>query len=232
MQISEEKNKHYHIEKIHMANDCKIQGVYPPYPNNYGFFMIIDGKPNSGKTTMLLNMLKKTKNKDTLYHKFDKVFLFSASLHTIGVKLKLPDERMFDTLEELSEILDELRDQEEKEQVLIIIDDLISDINNSEVFTKMVYNRRHICGSISIIITTQVYNKLPLSIRKAADNLVIFTTTNKKELESIYQEYVNTSREEFNEIVKYSFQNNHDFLFIKTDNTFYRNFSKLNFSTI
>ena len=96
---------------------------------------------------------------------------------------------------------------------------------------KLLYNRRHIAGSISIIIATQVYNKLALPLRKVATHLVLFNTSNKREFDSIYSDFINLKREDFDTITRYVFQDSHDFMFINTvENQFYRNFNHLSFS--
>ena len=75
--IIEEKNNKYKIEPIKMANDLIIPNVDDPLPNKFGFFLLLIGKPNSGKNNFLLNLLQKNKNKNSYYKKFDRVNIFS-----------------------------------------------------------------------------------------------------------------------------------------------------------
>ena len=100
-------------------------------------------------------------------------------------------------------------------------------------------NRRHLAGqggSVSVIITTQVYNKIPAPIRKTASHIVIYHTKNKKELETIFDELVLIPKQEFYEILKYTFKKKNDFLYIDTNkdfnNMFHRNFNQLEFGTL
>ena len=228
LEISETKNDLYKISPIKMSNDAPIPNVHPPLPQNYNFFMIICGQPGSGKTCFMLNLINK-KNKHSLYKKMDRVFLFSNSLHTIGEKIKLPEERMFNGLDELEEVVEGLKS--ENHRALIILDDVISDIKNNDFFMKLLYNRRHIGGGVSIIIMTQVWNKLPLGLRKVASQLVFFNTSNKKEFQSIYDDFINIKRETFDEIIKYIFDDKHNFMFLDTVNKqFFKNFNLLTFS--
>ena len=131
--------------------------------------MLIVGKPGSSKTTLLLNLICK---RGKMYNKkFDRVYLFSPSLGTIEdcPFEKLADDQMFEELSEeiLQGVLDEIRDSGEK--VLFIMDDVVNDMKKEarleKLLCKVLMNRRHQCGaggSLSVWITTQVYNKVLL----------------------------------------------------------------------
>ena len=78
------------------------------------------------------------------------------------------------------------------------------------------------------MITTQVYNKIASGIRKAATDLVLFCTTNKKELDSVYQDFINIPKPDFDKVCRYCFKTKHDFLVYRTAmNEYYHNFNKL-----
>jgi hypothetical protein len=225
MKIEEIKNEKLQIEAFKMANDAVIKKVVPPLPNNYGFFLMIIGTPGSGKSTMWLNLITK-REKHTYYKKFDKVYIFSNSLKTITTKIHLPDERLYDGISELESLVESIRDSDDR--VLLIIDDCVTDLKHADYLLKLIYNRRHIAKSVSIIITTQVYNKIHMAVRKAASDLVLFSTTNKKELDTVFAEYINIPKPDFEEVCRYCFRTKHDFLFYKTaDNSYYRNFNLL-----
>lgn len=227
MHIKETKNDAYSIDAIPMNNDAPIPNVLPPLPQFYNFFMIVCGQPGSGKTCFFLNLINK-KSKHTFYKKFDQVHILSNSLHTISQKIKLPEDRLHHGIDDLEDLVDQLSTQ--KDRALIILDDVISDIKNNEFFMKLLYNRRHIGGGISIVILTQVWNKLPLSLRKVAGHVVLFNTSNKKEFDSFFGDFINEKRETFDEIIKYTFDKKHSFLFLDTDKKqFYKNFNLLTF---
>ena len=226
MKIKEYSNKNYKIDEIKMTNDAPIKNVMAPLPENYNFFMLLISKPGGGKTTWWVNLIYK-KAKKTFYKKFDRVYIFSKSLKTISTKIKLDDDRMFDGVDELESIIEKIKDADDK--TLIIIDDCISDLKDTDWMMKLIYNRRHLGGGISIIITTQVYNKLPLNLRKCASDLVLFSTTNKKEIESIYDDYINIPKNDWINLCNYVFKkDNHQVLYYKCDtNLFYHNFNLL-----
>ena len=175
---------------------------------------------------MLLNLITK-KDKSGYYKKFDKVFIFSNSFKTITTAIKLPEDRIFDGIGDLEMLLDKIKDDDDK--TLLIIDDCVTDLKNHDFVLKMIYNRRHISGSLSICITSQNYNKIPLAIRKACTDLVLFNTGNKREVEAIYDDMINIEKKYYEQIIRYCFSgSSHDFIFYKTESgDFYHNFNKL-----
>ena len=118
--------------------------------------------------------------------------------------------------------------KESDDRILLIIDDCVADIKNDDYMLKLIYNRRHLAGGISIIITSQVYNKVKLPIRKAASDIILFTTGNKKEIASVFNDFVNIPEPAFNKIIQYCFKGKHDFMCYCTETCdFYRNFNLL-----
>ena len=95
-------------------------------------------------------------------------------------------------------------------------------------------NRRHLAGengSVSVIITSQVYNKIPPPIRKQASQIVLYHTKNRKEIDNLFDELILIPKKEFYEILKYVFQKKHDFMYLDTNKDFdkmiHRNFNQL-----
>jgi hypothetical protein len=103
-------------------------------------------------------------------------------------------------------------------------------LKSPDYLLKLIYNRRHLAGGISIIITSQVYNKIALPIRKASNTLVLFSTGNKKEIASVYQDFMNIPEKDYNAIVSYCFRHgSHDFMVYQTSTgKFFHNFNELN----
>ena len=131
--------------------------------------------------------------------KFDRIYLFSPSLGTIDdcPFEELPEDQKYEELSEdiLEGVLDEIRDSGEK--VLFIMDDVVNDMKKEarleKLLCKVLMNRRHQCGSggsLSVWITTQVYNKVPAPVRKCASQLVMYETRNRMELDSLYNEVI------------------------------------------
>ena len=125
----------------------------------------------------------------------------------------------------------------------MILDDVVNDIRKNKgvdkSLAKILYNRRHItadggdeANGVSVWLTTQSYNRIPLMIRKVANGLIAFKLKNVKEILSIYDEFViGLSKEQFMNVLKYVYKDPYDFLFMNFDEPWYqvyhRNFAKL-----
>ena len=73
----------------------------------------------------------------------------------------------------------------------------------------------------------------PAPIRKTATQIVIYSTKNKKELDTIFEELILIPKEEFFEILRYCFDKSHNFIYIDVNNShdkmFHKNFNQLEF---
>ncbi|MAL77363.1 MAG: hypothetical protein CMM62_20570 [Rhodospirillaceae bacterium] len=213
------------ISKFKFTCDDADETIPKPLPQQGGFAMLIIGKPRSGKTNLLLNLT--TKAHKNFNRKFDKVFLFSPSVNTMEndpFEL-LPEDQKFEvaTQENLIGVLDTIKDTGEK--VLMILDDCISDIRGkgkSEIenlLHRIFFNRRHLAGkggSLSIIATSQTYNKIDPKLRKTASHLVFFENKNKKELDSIFEEVILIPKKEFYDVLRYIFDKKYQFMYVDT----------------
>ena len=213
------------ISKFKFTCDDADDTIPKPLPQQGGFAMLIIGKPRSGKTNLLLNLT--TKAHKNFNRKFDKVYLFSPSVNTMEndpFEL-LPEEQKFEvaTEDNLLSVLSEIKDTGEK--VLMILDDCISDIRGkgkSEIenlLHRIFFNRRHLAGkggSLSIIATSQTYNKIDPKLRKTASHLVFFENKNKKELDSIFEEVILIPKKEFYDVLRYIFDKKYQFMYVDT----------------
>ena len=242
MEISEiEPDKKIILSKFDFSCDDIDDSIPDPLPNILNFFLLICGRPGSGKTTLILNLIAK---RGKLYNKkFDKVFVFSPSLMTMKNNPfeDLPEDQVDTELSEenLEVALESIKDTGEK--VLFILDDVVNDMKKigvQRVLSKMLMNRRHLAGengSTSWIITSQVYNKIPAPIRKTASHIIIYHTKNKKELDTIYDELIIVPIKDFYDILKYCFDKKHHFVYIDVDKPydkmFHKNFNCLEFNS-
>lgn len=229
MQITETVNTGILLKGVQAKNDCEIKGLEAPL-QSYNFFYGIIGGPGSGKTSLWLNLIT-TKGK-YYYKKFDKIFIFSSSIHTITKKIDLEPERFYNGLDwtDFSLLLETIKESEDR--VLLIFDDVISSIQkNIKPFLNLVYNRRHIGGGCSLMLVSQVFNKIPLEVRKVMSGVFLFTTRNKRELDSFFEDYISYSRDDFSLILKKCFDTKHSFIYIDTTtDTIFHNFNKLTIS--
>lgn len=233
-EVKNPNHKDLEIKGIKYSSDALDITIPKPLPQGV-FFMMLCGKPKSGKTTFLINLLAR---KNKFYNKkFDKVFVFSPSIFSGNLEEnpfdKLPEHQKHRDLDSLDEIIQSLYGSDEK--ILFILDDIQSEIKGKVLNTllHLINNRRHYTSKgISIIITTQVYNQIPLKIRKGVSHIVFWSSKNKKEINSIHEEYLSfLGDKELRKILNFIWQTTHDFLFISTyesqDKMLYRNFNSL-----
>src|SRR6056300_888651 len=152
------------VSKFAFTCDGFDETIPKPLPQQGGFAMLIIGKPRSGKTNLLLNLT--TKAHKNFNRKFDRVYLWSPSIHTMEndpFEL-LPEDQKFEslTLDNLQTVLGEIKDTGDK--ILFILDDVIADMRGKgkaqleNLLHKVFFNRRHLAGkggSVSIIATSQ-----------------------------------------------------------------------------
>ena len=207
--------------------DEDLKKINEPLSKKSGAYYIV-GRPQSGKTSLWLSMLL-TKNQG-YYRKFDKIYLISNSLATLPLPLlNLPPEQIFDGYDEeqLFEILSNEKESKENNNILIVIDDCIKDLK-SKKFNKLILNRRHIIQNVDnpktksgvmIFITGQTYNLLELQVRKNMSDVILFPTSNSKELISIKSELMSDlNPKQQDEILKLAWSRPYSFLYIKMNN--------------
>jgi hypothetical protein len=159
------------------------------------FALGVCGKPGSGKTTFIKQILKEER---LLFKKFNQVFLLSPSCEEFK-DLFLPSVNYTDKFEvewifEKIKMINERYDFSSYVNVLIIIDDFISSLKILEKDKRLVslfYNRRHLLkyGMVSLIVTTQKYNMLPTTFRVTMNCIAIFNTA-RNEIEKIEKELI------------------------------------------
>jgi len=193
-----------------------------------------------GKTSLILSLV--CKQNKALNKKFDKIFIFSPSLITMNndpFEL-IPEDQKFEevTLDNLTEVLDEIKDSGEK--ILFLMDDVIADIRGKgkgaieNLLQKIFFNRRHLAGaggSVSIIATSQAYNKIDPKLRKTASQIIFYKNLHKRETESLFDEVILLPKKEYTDTLRYVFNKKHDFMYIDTtksqDDMIHKNFNKL-----
>jgi len=236
----EEYDKKINISKYDFSCDDEDMSIPDPLPKK-SFSMLIVGKPGTGKTNLLLNLI--TKQGKAFNKKFDKVFIFSPSLGTIKgddpFEL-IPDNQKYSeaTFDNIDNFLEQIADTGEK--VLLILDDVVADIRGKgkgeieNKLEKIFFNRRHLCGaggSCSVIATSQTYNKISPKLRKSASQFILFENRQKAEQKSIFQEIILLPEKEYFDVMKYVYNKKHNFMYIDTtrsqDDMIHKCFTKL-----
>tara|TARA_Y100000114_G_scaffold151450_1_gene168192 strand:+ start:176 stop:979 length:804 start_codon:yes stop_codon:yes gene_type:complete len=223
----------------------------PPAPlPAKSFAMLIVAPAGGGKTSFWTSLLlshptKKKKDINRAYFRFfDKIFLFSPSKDTLPMdKLKLDESRVFSkyTDEQLAEILEEEKEGENLNN-LIVLDDSIRQIKNNKEVQKLVLNRRHLThnpeedgkAGLSILITSQKFNGVDTYLRNNMSDIIIFKTNVKNELEAIKNDLMSDLDKDIQDLLlKEAFKEKFGFLYIKnympTKDRYYINFKKVVF---
>lgn len=163
-------------------------------------------------------------------------FIMDESYKDIRKYMEDLDDNIIDNYDEdfLSKIIERQKDcktEKTLEPVLVIVDDLITEIpiTRNNVIKNLFLKGRHY--GISCIITSQVYKLMPKGIRLNANGSIYFVNNmNKRERNDISEEQ---STDYFNEMCNFIRDvdyNQYDFLFVnpklKMSERFYRNFNK------
>lgn len=110
---------------------------------------------------------------------------------------------------------------------LIILDDVIKGITRSKVLSQIFLNRRHCThndenkgtGGLSLMVTSQKYNLLPLELRTACSHFMLFKTSNGAELRAIKNELMqDLSKEDQDRVLEEAWKEDHSFLMIIVNN--------------
>ena len=214
------------------------------------FAMLIVAPAGGGKTSFWTSLLLShpTKKKPDInrayYRYFDKIILFSPSKDTLPMdKLRLDESRVFLKYndEDLLNFIDEEKDGENLNN-LIVLDDSIRQIKNNKEVQKLVLNRRHLThnpeeehkAGLSVLITSQKFNAADTYLRNNMSDIIIFKTSVKNELEAIKNDLMSDLDKELqDELLKKAFEKKYGFLYIKnympTRDRYYINFNKVVF---
>ena len=159
--------------------------------NDWPFRMLIIGPSGSGKTNTLLHLINNL-------HPIDKIYLYAKDIdekkyqflinkrEQAGLK-NLNDPKAFiEYSNDMSDALDDIKNYNKNrdKKVLIVFDDMISDIEYNKDFKKIIkelfYRGRKI--SISIVFITQSYFRALKDIRLNSMHYILMKVSNKKEL--------------------------------------------------
>jgi Cdc6-like AAA superfamily ATPase len=224
-----------------------------PLPDSPGVIYLISGKKGTGKSTIILNLLKK---KASPYYKtFDNIFLISPTAQRDSKFDKLcqelsEDDKCWDELSEeiIQNIIDrvqEFNDEWEAEtdpkilkkrkgakpNNLLILDDCIHMLPKSttnSIVNRLFTTSRHL--KLSIWVVTQKYNKINPLIRANADLISFFPSDNKKELQTLIDD-INVDEKLFKQIYEFATDKPNTFMHVSlfgNKPNFFKKFDKIN----
>jgi HrpA-like RNA helicase len=243
------EKSNYKLNKIDFNVDVPFNDrIKPPFENK-SFFYIIVGKPGSGKTSVLVNMLTNSK----IYKKvFTKITLCMPKNSRLSLKEDifedLPPEQIFNTIDE--NVLTKIKankeefEQDKEERLesgkkpiqhhqLLILDDVTAYLKhkqNVNILIELATNRRHY--NLSIILLVQFLRSIPRPIRFFTTSCIFFKASNNLDTNILREEYINLQKDTFDELLNFVFDNDaHDYLIINKDtNTYYKKMQKIIFT--
>ena len=158
-------------------------------------------KRNSGKSVLLKHLVEAEK------HKFARIYVICPTEKINRFYSDIVDEEcIFDSYDEkwVNKLIDKMTEinsnkpAKERKNVLLILDDLVSDTNfhQSPSFKKIIIRGRHI--NIAIILTFQYLNLIPPTARSNLDTLFV-GQMNKQSVDLLISEFISgdISKEEF-----------------------------------
>lgn len=212
------------------CDKCISPQIEYPLPDR-SFFMIIIGSAGSGKTSLMVNMLRSPQ----MYRRaFDNVHLVMPphSLASLDLKMfsnhdKVYDELDFPTLDKVHEKAKKAADNDEFS--LLVIDDQTAALKDKELQRLMkllIFNRRHM--RLSILMLVQSYNAIPLPIRKTVSHFAMLKPRNKREYSAIFDELIFLEPLVAEQLMRFVFRERHDFLFCDVEKSeFFKNFDRI-----
>ena len=175
------------------------------------------GRPGSGKTSLLINFVKKFYRKQ--FHHFY-VFMPYSSRQSIKNNIfdkNLPEDKLFEELNEdnIADVYNRIRaSSDEGQRSLVIYDDVQKSLKNPRVLQSlknMIANQRHL--KLVNLIMLQNFFALDKSVREIVSNIVMFNL-GKSQLTKIFNEVIETNKEKFDDIRRLVYKDAHDWIFI------------------
>ena len=194
--------------------------------NDWPFRMLIIAPSGSGKTNTLLHLINNL-------HPIDKIYLYTKDIdekkypflidkrEQAGLK-NLNDPKAFiEYSNDMSDALDDIENYNKNrdKKVLIVFDDMITDIEYNKDFKKIIKELFHRGRkiSISIVFITQSYFRALKDIRLNSMRYILMKISNKKELKKIAEEKSgHLDYKDFLKIYNYCTKEPYSFMLIDT----------------
>jgi hypothetical protein len=211
--------------------ESKVEGVNVSgdlLQRNFCYMVI--GPPGSGKSTLIVNMLK---HPDLYFQKFNKViFVTPTGFETVTL---IEDDNWYKNINPIwlkTKLEDISKANKTPQNILVIFDDVIGQFHkyeNDPFMIDLFYNRRHpfpnVC--VSIIIGSQKYNLFPFKFRTTITGLWIFKVT-KNIWNEIEKELLISNTKGLTTSLPMLFRKKYDCIYINNNNELvFHNFKKI-----
>lgn len=209
------------LPKVNFACDIELSKKLTQYPltrehlNKFNTTLLL-GTQGSGKTSLLVNMVKK------LYKKvFHKVFVFMPETSRSSLKPNIFDvlgeDQLFEELngETISHVYEQVKKlSAEGKHTLIIYDDVQKSLKDKFVLNSLkniIANQRHL--HVVNLILCQNFFALHKSLREIVNNVILFKL-GKSQADKIFNELIELHKDKFDEIRSLVFDEKYNWLFI------------------
>lgn len=226
MKVIEHKEYKLVNPKFLVDFDLNENNVYYPFKHftsGYRFISMV-GKSGSGKTSMLISLIS---NKQVFKKIFNNVIVYMPKHSRQSLKKNIFDEnldssKLFDCLsvKNLSIGYEMIKlFAANDENTLLVLDDCgsyLKDFTVNQLLFDLVSNRRHY--HTTIIMLVQVYNSIPMNLRKGITDIVVFYKPNINEITNIFEELLEEkNKDKIKEIFDFVFQEKYDYMVLNTD---------------
>jgi hypothetical protein len=227
------------MKPIKEKMDIYVAGIPDGLSRRNGMIYTLIGSGGSGKTSLLLNLMKSSK----LYRgKFHQIWYICPSASFCSVEKhpfkghsrvyhELTVELLENIYNQLVSMKEEYESDEDDELMynLIVFDDQADALKDKDIerfLNKMMIKARHLCTGF--IFTLQSYLYMPRMLRKQITYTTIFKTNNTCEWEAISRELLHMNRDDAIELFEYVFDASYNHIDIDCrDNKLYKNFNQL-----
>ena len=205
--IKEIDTKKSDIDQCHAAKHKLV----PKHP----FRFLLSGASGSGKTTVLLNLLKRFYINDDSSSYFDEIYAIGPTVKfdDMWKELDLDDEHLIEkpTTEVLEKIYNDAEEEvkergiDQSDKILIVFEDIISHAKfmRSTEFLKAYVMGRHF--GISVMVCTQSFTKVPRACRLQCTQIAFFPSS-QSEMKLMNEEFCppHTTRRTFFDVMHYA----------------------------
>jgi hypothetical protein len=217
------------VKKINKKVEYNIPKPLPEPP----FCFLFIAPSNSGKSVVLCNFLKNVmfgydNDFEQIYYISPTVML-DDTLKSIAKDdsiIKIHDHEELEMMDHiLSDIVKEqkAKDSEERKNILIVLDDMLSYFSNHSVLNKLPALSRHY--RISFIVLSQSFSSVPNILRKQISHLLIFKLYSNKDLKAVEEE-IGSNYEDFIKHYNEATKEKYNFLYLNnTNKEVYKNFT-------
>lgn len=210
------------IQKIKFECDIELHKKLNDFPLTKEFMnksntTVFIGRQGSGKTSLMINIVKRLYKK--CFH-YIYVFMPQTSRNSLSNNIfdkYLPEEQIYEELnqETISDLYARLKENSSRGyKSLVIYDDVQKALKINSVLLSLkniIANQRHL-GVVNLILL-QNYMALDKSLREIISNIVLFKL-NKTQTERIFLECVESARDKFEEIRNMVFDKPYTWMFI------------------